>query len=840
MRRYDAAKSLFVRALELPPRERDAFVERETGGNAELRRDVEELLAFHDDTQGAIDALPAYDSPPAQVGPWRIEGELGRGGIGVVYLARRGAEPPVALKVLRGGLLSRQLVARFRREAAVLARLDHPGIARSIETGIDEGPNGPRPWLAMERVEGEDLRAWAANGRSQAERLLLMAQVCDAVDHAHSHGIVHRDLKPENILVRRDGRPVVLDFGVARLVDSDVRATTLHTTVGVLVGTIRYMSPEQADARPDGIGPRSDVHQLAALTYEMVTGRLPFDVPENSVHRALVAVLTAPPRPMDELPPRLRRPLERVLRSARAKDPAQRLATAALLAADLRRVASGRSPLARPPREGGVRWAAAARGSVMFAGGALALAWVAGWVGSAPSPLERAVGAARPERMYRRVMVDADSALVRLHYNTRTLPRLREARQYLGHALALVRTLEGQPWHDQLRAHLRFRAGEAEYLIAERTYDTRLYAQAADTWYSARETPQPPRRVPVPDTLGLSAPGSILPMHTEPWAAAAMALDDLARLSDPEQSHERALGIRREGAALFLAGLGADSLLDAPAPEALESRQALAGWLQGTGASLAQLGIDRSDAAPVVESVPYLRRAVSLLEVWDSGSAYASVVHDLGTACLYAALLTNDGPLLDSALVRLASARALRAELSGYTSVVQSSRELARARRLAAWRSARPAEQRRQLALALGALGGPDSAEVELGPPDRAVLALGRAEVLVDLACVERRADRLSQAARALDEVESGIPRELAPVIAAQADLQRVRIAGQLHALTGSQAQANKARQVIERIYLGRRGQSPRLRALVGYCGASFGSGPPRRYDLRYPLPQPF
>ena len=194
MRRYEIAKSLFVQALHLPADERAAFIAGAVGADEELRREVEELLAFHMDSVGGSDDVeaPVREERPATIGPWRIETELGRGGIGVVYLARRGDEPPIALKVLRGGLLSAELVSRFRREAAVLARLDHPCIARSHENGVEDGPIGPRPWIAMEYVEGPNLRSWAAVHSGQAERLELMARVCDAVEHAHQKGVIHR------------------------------------------------------------------------------------------------------------------------------------------------------------------------------------------------------------------------------------------------------------------------------------------------------------------------------------------------------------------------------------------------------------------------------------------------------------------------------------------------------------------------------------------------------------------------------------------------------------------------------------------------------------------------
>ncbi|MCC6349699.1 MAG: serine/threonine protein kinase [Candidatus Eisenbacteria bacterium] len=839
MRRYEAAKSIFVRALELPEGEREAFVRREAGHDRELQREVEELFAFNDEP-GELEAQPLPDTAPERIGPWQIVRELGRGGIGVVYLARRADGPPVALKVLRGGLLSPVLVARFRREAAVLARLDHPGIARAIETGLDEGPVGPRPWLAMELIQGEDLRAWSAREHGLEARLELMARVCDAAEHAHTQGVVHRDLKPENILVRPDGSPVVLDFGVARLVDSDLRATTLHTNAGELLGTIRYMSPEQADARPEGIGPRSDVHQLAVLTYELMTGRLPFEVPEHSVHRALVAVLTAPPRPMDELPVKLRRPLERLLRAALVKDPAHRLASAALLAADLRRIAGGRAPLARAPREDAGRWLAAGRNSVMFAAAVGALLWVFGFLGPPPSPLDWASGALAPAHVFRRAMNEADSAAVRLHFNTRSLPRLREARAHVLRSLALLRTVARQPWCGQVRGLVQFRLGEAEYLIAERTYDADLYERAAASWSSAGTTLRTVRIAAQPDTLGIVAGQALTPLGTETWKSAAMALDDLARLRDPETAHARALEIRRQGLREFRPGAPPDTLLRQPTPGTSDERSALAGWLQGVGAGLARLGYDRSDSSAALQGLLRLRRAISLVESWLDGAAFASLEHDLGSAYLGSALLTHDHALLDSALVRLADARRLRADLPGYTSVIYSSRELARAHRLAAWWTADPGRQVRHLELALTALEAPGGGDVVLAAQDLALLSIGRAEVLVDLACVERNPARLDQAARALDESDRALTRERAPVIATQEDFQRLRISAQRFAIGGLQGQAIRTRQVLDRLHRNTHGLSPRTRWLATRCSQRLDSGPPRRFDLRYPMAVPF
>ena len=348
---YGIAKSIFLAALERPTEERAAFVASTCAGDDELRREVDSLLAFHDETQDIT--LPAAVLPtPTEIGEFRVLRELGRGGMGVVVLAQRGDAPPIALKLLRPDIVSPELLARFQREATALARLDHPGIAHLLETGVASTPQGARPWLAMEHIEGVSLREWARGEHPLAEKLELLARIADAVEHAHSHGVVHRDLKPENILVQADGTPIVLDFGVARLADSDVRATTVMTSLGVLVGTIRYMSPEQAEAQLGAIGPRSDVYTLGVIACELLEGRMPYEVPEESVHRALVAVMTARMRPLVQVPPAFRGPLEQLLRAALAKQAELRLPSAAALAEDLRRIAHGRRPQARAPDDG--------------------------------------------------------------------------------------------------------------------------------------------------------------------------------------------------------------------------------------------------------------------------------------------------------------------------------------------------------------------------------------------------------------------------------------------------------------------------------------------------------
>ena len=193
---------------------------------------------------------PAPTERVANIGPFRLLGVLGEGGMGTVYRAeQRHPRRTVALKVIKPALLSQDLLRRFDREAEVLGRLQHPGIAQIYDAGMAKTPQGPQPFFAMEYVaDAQVLTAYAdAAALGTTQRLDLMACICDGVHHAHQRGVIHRDLKPGNILVDAAGQPKILDFGVARATDSDVQAT-MHTDVGQLVGTLSYMSPEQIQA----------------------------------------------------------------------------------------------------------------------------------------------------------------------------------------------------------------------------------------------------------------------------------------------------------------------------------------------------------------------------------------------------------------------------------------------------------------------------------------------------------------------------------------------------------------------------------------------------------------
>jgi len=280
-------REMFGEAMDLEGDERRAFLEK-AGTDALLRAEVERLLREHECSAGFLASTPegswthAADrsSTPHSIGPYQIIDVIGEGGMGVVYLARQ--ESPrrdVALKVIRPGLISNQICRRFQNEAQILGRLQHPGIAQVYHAGTHETSDGARPYFVMEHVVGKPLLEFVTERNVPIrERLQLLARIADAVQHAHQRGVIHRDLKPANILITADIQPKILDFGVARVTEPDLRITTLQTDVGQIIGTLAYMSPEQVACDPAEIDTRADVYALGVVLYELLTGRLPFPV----------------------------------------------------------------------------------------------------------------------------------------------------------------------------------------------------------------------------------------------------------------------------------------------------------------------------------------------------------------------------------------------------------------------------------------------------------------------------------------------------------------------------------------------------------------------------------
>ncbi|NCT66467.1 MAG: serine/threonine protein kinase [Rhodanobacteraceae bacterium] len=296
------------------------------------------------DGQAGLD--PGDDPAGApRIGPYRIVRLLGEGGMGRVWLAQQ-VHPrrEVALKVVRGA--SANAIERMRREIEVLAQLEHPGIARLYAAGESRVDAVDVPWLALEYVRGTDLLAHAEAARLDlAARLRLVIAIGRAVEYAHARGVIHRDLKPANILVDDEGRPKILDFGIASMRDAGSGALTL---AGQVLGTVPYMSPEQLEGAP--IDVRADVYALGVIAYELVAGRLPHPrLAEATVFEALQILRDDVPPPLGRIAPAARGDLETVVMKALAGEPAQRYATVAAFVDDLERVLGHRPVAARRP-----------------------------------------------------------------------------------------------------------------------------------------------------------------------------------------------------------------------------------------------------------------------------------------------------------------------------------------------------------------------------------------------------------------------------------------------------------------------------------------------------------
>ena len=383
MDNLSAVESIFLAALEkAAPEDRAAYLDQACGKDGELRRQVERLLSAHPRVGGFLQA-PTVDEPAVTerpgtiIGPYKLMEQIGEGGMGLVFVAeqQQPVRRKVALKVIKPGMDTRHVIARFEAERQALALMDHPNIARVLDAGATETG---RPYFVMELVKGVPITDFCdQNQLTPRERLGLFVSVCQAVQHAHAKGVIHRDIKPSNVLVTlHDGAPVVkvIDFGVAKAVGQSLTDKTVYTRFAQMIGTPLYMSPEQAAMGGLDVDTRCDVYALGVLLYELLTGTTPFDRQRlqkaafDEVRRILRE--EEPPKPSTRLttlgenlsavsarrktePNKLsalvKGDLDWIVMKALEKDRNRRYETASAFAADVRRYL-GEEPIeARPP-----------------------------------------------------------------------------------------------------------------------------------------------------------------------------------------------------------------------------------------------------------------------------------------------------------------------------------------------------------------------------------------------------------------------------------------------------------------------------------------------------------
>jgi tetratricopeptide (TPR) repeat protein/tRNA A-37 threonylcarbamoyl transferase component Bud32 len=443
--RFRRCEELFHAAIALGEGEREPFLESACEGDRSLRVEVERLLAAHARADALIDT-PAAAHWPAEavsweghrIGPYRVVRELGRGGMGAVYLAERADgqyEQRVALKLIKRGMDTEQVLDRFRAERQILASLDHPNIARLLDGGSTEQGT---PFFAMEYIEGDPIDAYADRKQlSVEERVQLFLQVCGAVAYAHQHLVIHRDIKPLNVLVTADGTPKLLDFGIAKVLHPDADEAT-STVTGMRLLTPEYASPEQVDGRHATTV--SDVYSLGVVLYELLTGRSPYRPKSRTPIDVVEAVRTTDPeRPSaasstGKLRKRLRGDLDTILLTALRKEPDRRYQSVDQLATDLRRHLDGRPVRARPDTFGYRAGKFVRRNRVAVAAGTLvALAMVAGTVATAYQARQARAAQARAERRFADVRKLANALLFDYHDAIRDLKGARPVRERLVH-----------------------------------------------------------------------------------------------------------------------------------------------------------------------------------------------------------------------------------------------------------------------------------------------------------------------------------------------------------------------------------------------------------------------
>ena len=776
---HQRVRDAFVRALDLPPLARESFARGVLDDRPDLAARVSALLADADD----VSTAHAYDEDADQgfadrvwaepllaqdrLGDFRILGLIGRGGMAVVLHAEHvptGCE--VALKLLPMGTASPALRQRLAREGEILQGLRHPGLARWRASGTLSTPEGLRPYLATDYFAGLPLLQWVREERPDVERRLrVLERVADAVGHAHEHGIVHRDLKPGNVLVGRDDDVCVLDFGVAKILEESGAHERTLTREGQIVGTLRFMSPEQARGDLASIGPATDVHALGLLVFETMTGEPPYRVP-SIVGEALPVIVNARPRRASDVDPSLPRELDRLCAHALARDPRERTPDAQRLAEDLRAVRDGRR-IAGP----GGGWRRRVRPVMRsLAAATILFAFVALGRGLATPPVDRAV---EVESM--RSEIERAQGLI--HVADHTREGLQRAIGLLGAAGRRLDRVPDLGAGIEWRRLVQWRTGEAHYFLGEMSRDPRHYSDALMEWKIAADLDH--SRSTLQGLVPTEALGLLDDIHAVTPAQGAqgmgLAFARLAGSRDPWQTWKQSLRARGEALDWLASQQSGTGSRDELAPLHREVAQGLA--RNEYGESLVMFGA-------VADSLPMIDEGLRMFELVEDYAmlavapvAQASLRFNRGRALVLRSELRGDASDLDGAQAWLERSLEHRSAVRSVQAHLESQTWLVAVDVLRARFASDDDDAVRAHARALRR--GDEELETHAArahPLDVARLELELARADVDLA-LRGHLERVPTALQRLDRVVAVLNREDRPVEFSVVELERARLA---------------------------------------------------------------
>ncbi|PID78893.1 hypothetical protein CSB20_12800 [bacterium DOLZORAL124_64_63] len=642
---YRRAKKIFLASLEIEPAEREQFLAAAAAGNPSLQDQVRALWRAEEDfTDTATSASAGPEPPlPTAVGSFQILERLGGGGMGTVFLAQ---DPhnnrEVALKVIHAGAMGTGLHQRFQREATIIGQLDHPGIVRLYEAGVEEAEGGDVAYLAMEHVRGCSLDQYCAKTPFQLQdRLKILAAISRAVAHAHERGIVHRDLKPSNILVDEDARPRVLDFGISRLINPSETLPTLTVDSSHLIGTVKYMSPEMAQGAEATFA--SDIYALGLIIHTVLAGEFPYPVPEFPLHQALLAVIAAKPTPPSRQKADLGPAVDAVVAHCLAPDPQQRYADAQTLAEDLEALPVGNklhvdvpgpaSRLLGKLRTGVPRTPLRAVGMLLLG--------LLGWFFVSYLTGEPAAASDHRHSIYALL----DSADNNLHIAPRGHEGYLAAVDSLSQALDLLRQQPDLPEHNALNRYARWRMGEAQYFLGGLEFDPARYKAANRFFKTCGDVPFDDASFAALDSTSVITARIALQARSQAYGGRALAAAALANFVTP-RSNYRVAQMYMQSA---LAQIWADSTAISYRPDAHNQRLNMCLAYNDNGRYRSLWGAAADSLEMVRSSLVWFARSDSIGNIRLVPDAYGSLLRGWGQAQLLVAEMGEDPAALNQA-----------------------------------------------------------------------------------------------------------------------------------------------------------------------------------------------